>query len=496
MDSKLKRFFSLLPCSFDILVREIEVHGQSKGNVRSYVGYLLDDSKVPLTVCDTFKPDFLKSPINWYDFARHQKTLFFSKGLLDSAKTPSLLDDYQETYFTRFKDLTEAQDHNPILRLQLKDSIIKEIVRAYLEGQAAGTDVRARLSTFNGNTVLVDALTQEYKQKGCINARVLKKLTPTDGAGPMITFFMIVTDRDILIADYCIKSFCLLRDLDFRLKIYCNWITYQNRVEFIEKWRLAYPFVEIVEPKGMRENKPPEASLYGYGVQGPYERPEVPWDKELPKLKSKYYATIDADFEILRPEFVYSMIEELEKSDTLGWVGTDKTAICYYSDPNLPGKNILHDRIDTWCVVYRAETAVCKVSHLYYHEDSPAEDIIYDIWDCAALKQLALRSVYGWEDKSISPKWQHMFIHYRAFSKNRYIDKTNIEMYRQLMIMKKINLENLIDSRIYYEYKTRLQAILQRAGIKYPDTDNVSQLATKVYSHLFSHVDNANPYKN
>ena len=41
-----------------------------------------------------------------------------------------------------------------------------------------------------------------------------------------ITFFMIVTDKDILIADYTIRSYSLIKDFKFRLIVYSNWVQF------------------------------------------------------------------------------------------------------------------------------------------------------------------------------------------------------------------------------------------------------------------------------
>jgi hypothetical protein len=245
----------------------------------------------------------------------------------------------------------------------------------------------------------------------------------------------------------------------------------------------------------MTEENRPRASCYGYGLQGPYERPEVPWDRELPKYETKYYATIDADFEILNPEFIYAMIDKLEKSPTAGWIGTDQTVERKYSDPDYTGNNIIHSRIDTWCVIYKRETLACKVSHLYYEEKSLDENVNIDLWDCAALKQLAMKHIHGYQDLCLSRNFQHHFIHYAAFSKNKHLDDTNVDMYRQLKILEKIGHEQLLNTKIYSEYKTRLQQLLRQGNVNFPQAENVSQLATRAYSQIFRHVDNSNPYK-
>jgi hypothetical protein len=493
IDDKLKRFHSL-PFPFYAVVGEIEAHDQPQGDLTKYVDYLLDDSRVPHGVRETLKPDFIESPISWNATAAYYKLLLFRKGVSEFSKNPSILDRYRENDFSRLDELKKEQFS--ALRIQLKDEMIKEIVRAYIEGVAAGEEASLNRGSPDKATNLTDQIVHEYEKNRCINARVKKRLFAPNENEPIITFFMIVTDRDVLIADYSIKSFSLLGDLKFKLMVFCNWVTSPNRARYFEKWRRCYPFIEIIEPEWMtEENRPGGASSYGYGLEGPYERCEIPWDRELPKYKSKYYATIDADFEILNPEFINVMLDKLEKSATAGWIGTDQTMDRYYTYRDIPGKNMLHSRIDTWCAIYKRETLACNVSHLYYEEKSSDEDVNDDIWDSSGFTQLAMRYIHGYQELCISRDFQYQFIHYAAFSKNKHLDESNIDMYRQLMILRKIGHEQLLDARVYSEYKVRLQDLLRQVKTDFPHTENVSQLATRAYSQIFRHVDNSNPYK-
>src|SRR2546423_1696208 len=41
---------------------------------------------------------------------------------------------------------------------------------------------------------------------------------------PEVTFFMIVTPRDVVIADYAIRSYARVDDLDFTLLVYSNYL--------------------------------------------------------------------------------------------------------------------------------------------------------------------------------------------------------------------------------------------------------------------------------
>jgi hypothetical protein len=61
-----------------------------------------------------------------------------------------------------------------------------------------------------------------------------------------ITFFMIVTDRDILIADYAVRSYAKIKGIPFKLRVYSNWISSALKQKYFPAWH-KFEFVEIVE---------------------------------------------------------------------------------------------------------------------------------------------------------------------------------------------------------------------------------------------------------
>src|SRR5215471_1916640 len=69
-----------------------------------------------------------------------------------------------------------------------------------------------------------------------------------------ITFFMIVTNRDALIADYAIRSYYRIYDRRdgrwsgdrFTLLVYSNCLSKANRERYFEAWR-RIPFVQLYD---------------------------------------------------------------------------------------------------------------------------------------------------------------------------------------------------------------------------------------------------------
>lgn len=120
-----------------------------------------------------------------------------------------------------------------------------------------------------------------------------------------ITFFMIVTDPDLVIADYAVRSYAKIRHLNFTLRIYSNWVSSSLKKRYFPRWR-KFSFVEIVDPEWHSdENKPNDPRL-----DGPFEHCDTIWDRELKKISTPYYATVDADFEILDGRFVPVMLTQ------------------------------------------------------------------------------------------------------------------------------------------------------------------------------------------
>lgn len=249
-------------------------------------------------------------------------------------------------------------------------------------------------------------------------------------ADTKVTFFMIVTDPDILIADYSVKSYCKIQGIPFKLIVYSNWVNAENRRHYFSKWR-KLDFVEIIENEWQTDNKPNDPHL-----EGPYEKCTTIWDRELKKIKSPYYATVDADFEILDAKFIPVMLALLDANSNLVALSTDyspqRTYYDTYSGQTVHG----NERWHTWFCIYRAETLECEGSHRYYEEIIPGS-VSRNIWDSSAYFQKKLKENYKYEFSVLDSMYQPCFIHYGAFAKNRDLDRSNIGLYRFFKIIAK-----------------------------------------------------------
>jgi hypothetical protein len=243
---------------------------------------------------------------------------------------------------------------------------------------------------------------------------------------------MIVTDPDVVIADYAVKSYAKIRDVSFRLRIYSNWVSSFLKRRYFPRWR-RLPYVEIVEPEWQTdENKPTDRRL-----EGPFERCDTIWDRELKRIETPYHATVDADFEILDGKFVLVMLAHLDGDPRLVAVSTDYTPIVANHYDSYSGNVIcLNERWHTWFCIYKREALLCQTSHAV-HVKEVSGPIRYSSWDTSGYFQKALKEIHGFVLAALDPKYQPCFIHYGAFSKNRDINKRNVALFRRLQILRK-----------------------------------------------------------
>src|SRR6185503_15197460 len=171
-------------------------------------------------------------------------------------------------------------------------------------------------------------------------------------ASPKVSFFMIVTDRDIVIADYAVRSYAKIQGIPFKLIVYSNWIRSDLQSRYFPGWQ-ELPYVDLRENEWQTDaNKPTDPALWG-----PFELGATIWDRELRCITTPYVATVDADFEILDAGFILVMIAELDSDPKLAAISSDYTAkqpALYdsYSDEVI----CLNERWHTWFCIYRAES--------------------------------------------------------------------------------------------------------------------------------------------
>src|SRR5690349_564402 len=97
---------------------------------------------------------------------------------------------------------------------------------------------------------------------------------------------MIVTPRDAIIADFAIRSYARLKNLDFVLVVYSNYMLPEQKEYFFPRWE-QHPFVHV------ERNAHHDANLGNIrdrvqadALEGPFEYSDPLWDRELRRLRT------------------------------------------------------------------------------------------------------------------------------------------------------------------------------------------------------------------
>ena len=241
---------------------------------------------------------------------------------------------------------------------------------------------------------------------------------------------MIVTPRDAVVADYAVRSYAKLRELDFSLRVYSNYLLPQQKAYYFPRWE-QLPFVDIVR------NPHHDADLRGIGerihadaLEGPFEYCDPLWDRELRRIDTPFIATVDADFELFSARFVHTMMRQLKAEPELVGFSTDYSSTDVVHEPYSGNTIVLNERNHTWfCVYKRAAFERSQVSHAFHREILPGAPVERNCWDSAAYFQKSLRD-QGLRFEYLHGQFRRDFIHYGAFSKNTSVTRDNVAFFR------------------------------------------------------------------
>lgn len=261
----------------------------------------------------------------------------------------------------------------------------------------------------------------------------------------LITLFMLVTERDCMFADYAIESYGKIfraseRPPDhFVLYVYLNCLSQQSKDAYFPRWA-SYPYVqlfdnaarvegldlypgqEIVSPEGIVRRRDDRAENY-----------DELWSSELPTFATPLVATVDADFEVLHPDFYFHLLDALEADGGLVGASTSYSATSREYDTYSRRHLVLHERNHTWFCIYRREAfEQSRVSQFYFEEEDPHGKV--HAYDSAAYFQHDLRVNHGRTFAALPPRFDGSYIHYGAASKNRSITPRNAGLYRRMFI--------------------------------------------------------------
>ena len=170
-----------------------------------------------------------------------------------------------------------------------------------------------------------------------------------------LTLFMLVTPRDAVLADYAVRSYAKVRGIDFKLRVYSNYLLPEQKAYYFPRWE-HLPYVDI------QRNEHHDADLGRMRQriaeehrEGPFEYCDSVWDRELRRIQTPLIGTVDADFEVLRPRFLHVMVEAFNDEKDLIAFSTDYSPTSVSFEPYTGENIVLNERNHTWCCIYRRE---------------------------------------------------------------------------------------------------------------------------------------------
>ncbi|MBV9547679.1 MAG: hypothetical protein JOY61_25175 [Chloroflexi bacterium] len=277
---------------------------------------------------------------------------------------------------------------------------------------------------------------------------------------PEVTFFMIVTPRDAVIADYAVRSYRKVHDVDFELRVYSNYLLPEQKAYFFPRWE-RLPFVELVRnPHHDADLAGINARVSADSLEGPFEYCDPLWDRELRRIETPFVASVDADFEIFSGRFVNYMLEHLRNDPDLVGFSTDYTPTGVVHEPYNGNTIILNERNHTWFCIYKREAFQRSPESMAFHREMLTEGPVErNCWDSCAYFQTSLRR-QGLRFGDLRDSFRRDFIHYGAFSKNTSVTRETVGLFRVLAIV-----ENNLP--------TRLARLARRArGVLLPRLEN------------------------
>jgi hypothetical protein len=242
---------------------------------------------------------------------------------------------------------------------------------------------------------------------------------------------MLVTPRDVVLADYAMRSFRkLVRSVAFQLIVYSNYLLPEQKAFYFPRWQ-RLPYVRI------QRNDHHDADLatirlrvVDQKLEGPFEYCDPIWDRELARIDTPLVAQVDADFELLHARCIQRMLAAFGDEPELIGFSTDYSPTRVHFESFTGEHIILNERNHTWFCIYRREAFQHSgVSHAYHQEVRQDEAIRRNAWDSSAYFQKSLRD-QGYTFRHLEPRYRHDYIHYGAFSKNTTVTRRTVAVFR------------------------------------------------------------------
>lgn len=285
-----------------------------------------------------------------------------------------------------------------------------------------------------------------------------------------VEFFMMLTNRSILLAKYTIASYNKVFDLlhdkyDLRLIVYLNAIN-KNKYESDLSFILDHSrpgLLLFVEGKYSNTDFKWTGSNYQLkGTEKYYKLPMVTpaegQDEYFQRSSADYFVTVDDDFEIIDPRFIEVMLNYMEHND-IPCISTEKSEKFYAFDRYSNAYTESQPRNCTWFCIYRVSNrlpiSMCvkdsffkdngevitwkgvesEISWTDYEKVFREESGKRKTWDNGGWLQEIMRENRPIVSVGDIKDFSTCYIHYAAFASNSRINSPfKTAVYRFLMI--------------------------------------------------------------
>jgi hypothetical protein len=248
--------------------------------------------------------------------------------------------------------------------------------------------------------------------------------------------------------------------------VYANCLKEEKKALYFPQWKkLPYVSIRDNEANGKLACKKGEQFVTPEGRRVLFEEScehyDEVWTREHQLAKTPYWATVDADFELLRPQFIVEMMKSLRADPNLAAISTDYTPTGDAYDTFSKRMIRLNERWHTWCCIYRRETGrFLRDVSSFYSETILPEGMPHAFDSYAKFQEHLIRT--GYRMAALPDQFQKQFIHYGGFSKNKSITEKNVHLYRHLAIAAKRGVPLPLGGRVNWMIRRTSASIFHR----------------------------------
>jgi hypothetical protein len=263
-------------------------------------------------------------------------------------------------------------------------------------------------------------------------------------AVPSVSFFVLFSKNDAVLAKYTLRSLRKLGELDFAwdATVYLNGLSEADE-RTVSRYARRVGNVIVKSNRQQAAEWKPDFPLGGFVKRDDYGLVEMRytpcetgaevWTRELPKLAGTYVCQIDGDFELLQSTLLTDMKRALDGDSKLSVISATRHDDVRYLDSYSGQQCVSAARADTWCAMWRRD-CITDPPGFWYREAIGANGEAMK-FDHGAYLQYTLAQ-RGWRTAGVNDFATRTGatlvdgIHYGAFALNQSLHGIRLCLYR------------------------------------------------------------------